>query len=59
MSIPTLKNYIIRYKTNKELLEKHPEQKEMIERKIKENERDIIEYVTSNNFVNRLDYINL
>lgn len=56
---PTLKNYIARYNLNKELLEKHPENKALIERKLKEAEQDIIAYVTNENFVAKLDYLNL
>ena len=56
---PTLKNYIARYNLNKELLEKHPENRALIERKLKEAEQDIIKYVTNETFVAKLDYLNL
>ena len=58
---PTLKNYVARYCFNKKLLDKNqdPRNREMLERKIKENERDIIAYVTSDEFVRNLGIINL
>lgn len=56
---PTLKNYVARYKLDKKLLEKHPEQKEFIERRIKRHEQDIIAYVTSESFESILKNLNL
>lgn len=56
---PTIKNYIDRYRLNTYLLSKHPEQKELLERKIKESGQKIIEYFTSDNFVERMKYINI
>lgn len=59
---PTIQNYIERYRLNKRLLEQHDpnhEQKELLERKIKEAEQKIIEYFTSDNFVERMKYINI
>ena len=47
---PTLKNYVHRYKMNKKLLENNPEGKELIEKKIKENERDILNYLLSSDY---------
>lgn len=47
---PTLKHYVARYKLDKELLEKHPEHKELLEKRIKRHEQDIIAYVTSEKF---------
>lgn len=55
----TLKNYVTRYRMDKELLEKHPENKEVLERRIKQHERDIINYVTSDSFQTQLNYLNL
>ena len=55
----TLKNYVTRYRMDKELLKKHPENKEMLERRIKQHERDIINYVTSDSFQTQLNYLNL
>lgn len=55
----TLKHYVARYRMDKELLSKHPENKELLERKIREHERSIIEYVTSDRFQTQLNYLNL
>jgi hypothetical protein len=44
---------------DKELLSKYPENKELLERKIKEHEKAIIEYVTSDRFQTQLNYLNL
>ena len=55
----TLKNYVARYRLNKKLLYKYPEHKEMLEKIIKQNERDIIDYVTSYNFQVQLNSLNL
>ena len=55
----TLKNYVERYRMDKELLEKHPKNKEMLERRIKQHERDIVDYVTSDSFQSQLNYLNL
>jgi hypothetical protein len=58
-SEPTIENYIERYRINKRLLENHPECSELLERKIKEAEIKIVEYFTSDNFVERMKYINI
>ena len=55
----TLKYYVERYRMDKELLSKHPENKELLERKIREHEKSIIEYVTSDRFQTELNYLNL
>ena len=55
----TLKNYVTRYRTDKELLEKHPENRALLERRIKQHERDIVDYVTSDSFQIQLKYLNL
>lgn len=55
----SLKHYVARYRMDKELLTKHPENKELLERKIKEHEKAIIEYVTSDRFQTQLNYLNL
>lgn len=55
----TLKNYVARYRLNKKLLNKHPEHKEMLEKIIQQNERDIIDYVTSDKFQMQLHNLNL
>lgn len=59
---PTLKHYVARYRMDKELLEKHkdnPENKALLERRIKRHEQDIIAYVTSDNFQCVLNSFNL
>ena len=55
----TLKNYIARYKIDKKLLEKHPEHKELLEKRIKRHEQDILAYVTSEKFEYSLNAFNL
>jgi hypothetical protein len=45
MRPPTLDNYVNRLKLNTKLLKDHPEQKELLERKIEENKKDIIEFL--------------
>ena len=56
---PTLENYIYRYRLNKEMLERYPEHRELLQRQIDRAEKAIIEYVTSDSFVERLKYLNL
>ena len=56
---PTLKNYVARYKMDKKLLEKHPEHKELLEKRLKRHEKDIIAYVTSERFNCALNNLNL
>lgn len=56
---PKLKHYVARYKLDKELLEKHPEHKELLEKRIKRHEKDIIAYVTSERFEYALNNLNL
>lgn len=55
----TLKQYVSRYRTDKELLSKHHENKELLERRIRDHEKAIIEYVTSDRFQTQLKYLNL
>lgn len=54
-----LKHYVARYKTDKRLLERHPEHKEWLEKRIKQHEKDIIAYVTSESFECALNNLNL
>ena len=56
---PTLKNYVARYKKDKELLEKYPDYKEMLEKRIARHERDIVAYVTSERFEYALNNLHL
>jgi hypothetical protein len=41
------------------MLERHPEHRELLQRQIERAEKAIIEYVTSDSFVERLKYLNL
>jgi hypothetical protein len=62
MPMPTLKNYVARYKTDKRLLEKYPEQskeRQLLEKRIKRHEQDIVAYVTREGFECALDNFNL
>ena len=59
LPMPKLKNYVARYKIDKRLLEKHPEHKELLERRIKRHEKDIVAYVTSERFECALNNLNL
>lgn len=56
---PGLKEYVSRYRMDKKLLQKHPENKDLLERRIKEHEKAIIGYVTSDSFQTQLNYLNL
>lgn len=55
----TLKNYVARYKMDTELLEKYPEHKELLEKRIRRHEKDIVAYVTSKGFEWALNNLNL
>ena len=59
MNEPTLKHYVARYKMDKQLIEKHPEYKEVLEKRIRKHEQDIIAYVTSERFEITLNNLNL
>ena len=59
MPIPKLKHYVARYKMDKKLLEEHPEHKELLEKRIKRHEEDIVAYVTSKGFECALNNLNL
>lgn len=56
---PMLKHLVYRYKKDVELLEKHPEYKEMLERRIERHKQDIVDYVTSESFAPALATFNL
>ena len=56
---PTLKNYVARYRMDMELLSRHPGNKELLESRIKRHERAIIDYVTSDQFQDVLNNLNL
>ena len=59
MNQPTLENLVNRLKLDKELLEKHPENKELLEKRIKQHKEDITNYVTSERFLYALKVFNL
>ena len=62
MTKPTLKNYIARYKMDKQLLEKYPgntKERELLNKRILKHEKDIIAYVTSEKFEYALNNLNL
>lgn len=59
MNQPTLENLVNRLKLDKELLEKHPENKELLEKRIKQHKDDIANYVTSERFLYALKVFNL
>ena len=62
MPRPTLKNFVARYKTDKRLLEQYPEQskeRQLLEKRIKRHEQDIVRYVTGEHFECALNNLNL
>lgn len=59
MNQPTLENLVNRLKLDTELLEKHPENKELLEKRIKQHKDDIANYVTSERFLYALKVFNL
>lgn len=59
MNQPTLEDLVNRLKLDKELLEKHPENKELLEKRIKQHKEDIANYVTSDRFLYALRVLNL
>lgn len=58
-SNPTLKDYVERYKLDKGLLEKHPENRELLKKRIERHKQDIVDYVTSKHFECALNNLNL
>lgn len=46
----TLKHLVARYKQDKEFLQTHPENRELLEKRIRRHEKDIAEYVSSDSF---------
>ena len=59
LPMPKLKNYVARYKKDKELIEKCPEHKELLEKRIARHEKDIVAYVTGKGFECALNNLNL
>lgn len=46
----TLKNLVARYKQDKEFLQTYPQNRELLEKRIRVHEKDIAEYVSSDSF---------
>jgi hypothetical protein len=59
MNQPTLENLVNRLKLDKELLEQYLEDKELLEKRIKQHKEDIANYVTSDRFSYALRVFNL
>lgn len=59
MNQPTLENLVNRLKLDKELLEQYSEDKELLEKRIKQHKEDIANYVTSDRFSYALRVFNL
>ena len=59
MNHPTLEDLVNWLKLDKELLEKHSENKELLEKRIKQHKEDIANYVTSDRFSYALRVLNL
>lgn len=59
MNQPTLEDSVNRLKLDKELLEKYPENKELLEKRIKQHKEDIANYVISDRFSYALRVLNL
>ena len=57
MNQPTLENLVNRLKLDKELLEQYPEDKELLEKRIKQHKEDIANYVTSDRFSYALRFL--
>lgn len=54
-----LKNLVERYRTDKMLLDKSPEHKELLEKRMNQHKEDIVNYVTSDSFQSQLNFLNL
>lgn len=54
-----LKHLVARYKMDKMLLDKHPEHKVLLEKRIKQHEKDIVNYVTGTSFQPKLNLLTL
>lgn len=55
----TLKHLVARYKPDKEFLQKHPENRELLEKRIRRHEKNIAEYVNSDSFQMVLNCYNI
>lgn len=54
-----LKHLVARYRIDKILLEKYPEKKMLLKKRIKQHEKDIVNYVTSTSFQSKLNLLTL
>lgn len=54
-----LKHLVARYRMDKILLEKYPEKKMLLGKRIKQHEKDIVNYVTSTSFQSKLNLLKL
>ena len=54
-----LKNLVERYRTDKMLLDKSPEHKELLKKRMNQHKEDIVNYVTSDSFQPQLNFLNL
>lgn len=57
--IVDLKTRITRYVFALEMLERHPEEKDMLQKRVDKYRDDLLEYVTSKDFRERIEYFNL
>lgn len=55
----TLKHLVARYKQDKEFLQTHPENRKLLEKRIRRHEKGIAEYVSSGSFQMILNCYNL
>ncbi len=55
----SLETYVTRYRHDMRLLNEHPEKKDLLKRRIKEHEKNIIECVTSDEFQEQFRRLNL
>lgn len=54
-----LKHLVTRYKMDKKLLDKYPKHKVLLEKRIRQDEKDIVNYVTSTSFQSKLNLLTL
>lgn len=55
----SLETYVTRYRHDMRLLNEHPEKRDLLKRRIKEHEKNIIECVTSDEFQEQFRRLNL
>lgn len=54
-----LKHFVARHQMFTKILENHPENENMLKRKIERNKDDIVEYVLSEKFVEKINRLDL